>query len=183
MVRLVVFLLFIGSFSGLKGQMLRGLDKSPMDMAYYPDNFAHDRRNGEKAIVRVVYSRPQKQGREVFGELVPFDKVWRTGANEVTEIKIYQDIEVDGQKLPAGVYSLFSIPGKTEWTIIFSNDLDFWGSYSYDKSNDVLRVKANSEELSNPVEAFTIQFEKAQKNQAIMNMAWDNVIVKIPFEY
>jgi hypothetical protein len=93
-------------------QKFRKADQSPMDMAYFPDHFAHDRKEGEKAIVRVTYSRPLKNGREVFGKLVPYGKVWRTGANEATEIKFYQDVEFGGKKVKAGSYSLFTIPGK-----------------------------------------------------------------------
>ncbi len=156
-----VFLLaiFTTLFFGLsKAQDFRGPDKSPMDMAYFPDNFAHDRKDSEKAIIRVVYSRPQKNEREIFGKLVPFGEVWRTGANEVTEIKFYHDVELAGKDVKAGTYSLFTIPGEKQWTIILNSDLDYWGAYSYKASSDVLRVTAPSVSLSNPVEYFTIQF-------------------------
>ena len=113
MKRLFFALLFLALFSTVSNsQNFGGLDKSPMDMAYFPDNFAHDRKEGEKAVVRVTYSRPQKGGREIFGKLVPYGKVWRTGANEAIEIKFYQDVEIAGKKVKTGTYSLFTIPGE-----------------------------------------------------------------------
>ena len=79
-------------------------------MAYFPNNFAHDRKGEQEAVIRVIYSRPQKSGREIFGNLVPWKKVWRAGANEATEIKFYKDVEIGGKKVKAGTYSLFAIP-------------------------------------------------------------------------
>jgi len=163
-------------------QDFRGPDESPMDMAYYPDNFAHDRKPGDNAVIRVIYSRPKKNGREIFGKLVPYDKVWRTGANEATEIKFYQDVEFGGKKLKAGTYSLFTIPGKKEWTIILNSDLDYWGAYSYNDKNDVLRMSVPAMELNSTVENFTIQFENKGDKEGIMNLAWDKTVVKVPFK-
>jgi hypothetical protein len=115
----VLFLLLSITFM-CQAQKFRGLDKSVMDMAYYPDNFAHDvkfapEKVGKEAFVRVTYSRPAKKDREVFGgKLVPYDKVWRLGANEATEIKFYKNVTINGQKVEAGVYSLFAIPKADE---------------------------------------------------------------------
>jgi len=164
------------------GQTFRGLDKSPMDMAYYPDNFAHDRKPGEKAIIRVTYSRPSKNNREIFGKLVPFNKVWRAGANEASEIKFYEDVELAGKKVKAGTYSLFTIPGEKEWVIILNSDLDYWGAYSYKADNDVLRVIVPVNSLSNVVENFSIQFESAGEKQGLMKMAWDKTVITVPFK-
>ena len=166
------------------GQSFSKTDKSPVDIAYLPNDFAHDRkfepeRNlPESAIIRVIYGRPQMKGREVFGNLVTYGKVWRTGANEATEIKVYQDITIGGKKLKAGTYALFSIPNKEEWTLIFNSDLDEWGAYSYDESHDVLRVPATVKENAETVEAFTIQFDDQK-----MMMAWDKTIVEVSIEY
>ena len=174
-----VFIILL--FSGVSvAQNFRGPDESPMDMAYFPDNFAHDRKPGEKAIVRVTYSRPKKNGREIFGKLVPYGKVWRTGANEATEIKFYQDVELGGKKVKAGTYSLFTIPGEKEWTIILNSDLDYWGAYSYKASNDVLRVTAPSTELNTAVQDFTIQFGSKGEKQGAMKLAWDKTAVEVP---
>ena len=94
------------------GQSFAKVDKSTLDIAYLPHNFAHDRENGELAIAKVTYSRPLKKDREIFGNLVPYGKVWRTGANESTEIKFYRDVNFGGQHIKAGTYSLFTIPGE-----------------------------------------------------------------------
>jgi len=159
------------------------LDKSPMDIAYFPDNFAHDRKPAEKAIVRVTYSRPQKNGREIFGKLVPYRKVWRTGANEATEIKFFQDVELGGKKVKAGTYSLFTIPGEKEWTIILNNDLDYWGAYSYNEKNDVVRVVAPVSKLNNTLGSFTIRFINREDKQGAMQLAWDKAVAEVPIKY
>lgn len=178
-----LFLLFsILSFT-LSAQSFRSLDKSPMDVAYLPDNFAHDRDPGQKAVVKVYYSQPQKKGREIFGFKVPYGKVWRTGANEAVEFKAYQDIEIGGKKLKAGTYSLFTIPGEKQWTVIINSDLDYWGAYSYNEDKDVLRVTVDSKSLSEVVEAFSIRFEDQGGKKAVMRMAWDKTLVEVPLAY
>jgi Protein of unknown function (DUF2911) len=183
----IISLLFLNvlalSGAGVYSQSLRGMDKSPMDMAFFPDNFAHDRKDGESAIVRVIYSRPQKDGRDVFGKLVPYGKVWRTGANEATEIMLYQDVTFNGHLLPKGRYSLFTIPGSSEWTIIFNSDLDYWGAYSYDKDKDVLRIPAKASQASESAEAFTIQFGRNGEKLGVMKLVWDKTEVDVPFTY
>lgn len=176
----VIFLLLLSNVT--QAQNFRGPDKSPMDMAYFPDNFAHDRKPGEKAIARVTYSRPAKNGRDIFGKLIPYGKVWRTGANEASEIKFYQEVELGGKKVKAGTYSLFTIPGEKEWTVILSNDLDYWGAYSYNPKNDVLRITAPVTALNNAVENFTIQFESKGEKQGTMKMAWDKTVVAVPLK-
>lgn len=172
-------------------QKMRGIDKSPMDMAYYPDNFAHDRKFAPKligdmpAIVRVTYSRPAKKDREVFGtKIVPYGEVWRLGANESTEIKFYQDVTIQGKKVKAGTYSLFAIPTATEWTIILNKDLDFWGAYSYNKDNDVLRVSVPTKKTDEMIENFSIQCIKGSNDkETIMKMAWDTTLVEVPISF
>lgn len=172
-------------------QKMRGIDKSPMDMAYYPDNFAHDRKFAPKligdmpAIVRVTYSRPAKKDREVFGtKIVPYGEVWRLGANESTEIKFYQDVTIQGKKVKAGTYSLFAIPTATEWTIILNKDLDFWGAYSYNKDNDVLRVSVPTKKTDEVIENFSIQCGKGNSDkETTMKMAWDTTLVEVPISF
>ncbi|MFT7031540.1 MAG: hypothetical protein ACJA2S_000030 [Cyclobacteriaceae bacterium] len=161
----------------------RGLDKSPMDVAYLPDNFAHDRDPGQKAIVKVYYSRPQKKGRDLFGTKVPYGKVWRTGANEAAEIKTYQEITIGGKKLKAGNYSLFTIPNEKEWTILISSDLDYWGAYSYKENSDLLSFKVPVKTLPEVLEAFSIKFEGQGDNAAVMRLGWDKTMVEVPLKY
>lgn len=167
---LTVILLALGTVA--EAQNFRGMDKSPLDNAYFPDHFAHDRKPGDEAVIRVTYSRPQANGREVLGNLVPYGEVWRTGANEAPEVKLYKDVTIDGQKLSAGTYSLFTIPEKDSWTIIFNKDLNYWGAYSYDQKQDVLRVSAPAKPLEQPLEAFSIQFEEGEGDTAIMHLGW-----------
>ncbi|TKT88685.1 DUF2911 domain-containing protein [Dyadobacter frigoris] len=174
-------MLFIGAISA-NAQTFRGLDASPMDKAFYPDNFSHDRKGDDKALVRVTYSRPAKKNREVIGKLVPFGKVWRVGADESTEIKFYQDATIQGQKVKAGTYALFAIPGETEWTIILNKDLDYWGAYSYKEADDVLRVKVPAKKTAENIENFTIQFAKVD-NGAVMKFGWENTVVETPITF
>ena len=173
-----------------KGQKLRGLDKSPMDMAYYPDDFAHDRKFapakvGDKVFARVTYSRPAKNGREVFGKLVPYGKVWRVGANEATEVKFFTDATIQGKTIKAGVYSLYAIPNETEWTLIFNSDLDQWGAYSYKPELDVVRLTAPVRKPEEPLENLSIQFKKASDkvNEAVMMIAWDTTLIDVPISF
>jgi hypothetical protein len=152
-----------------------------MDMAYLPDNFAHDRKKDDKAIIRVTYSRPSRNGRELFGsKLVPYGKVWRAGANEAAEIRFYQDVTLGGQPVKAGMYSLFAIPEKEAWTIILNSDLDYWGAYSYRQEADVVRVQAAVSVLEESVEAFTIQFKAEGAGKATMMLAWGTTLVSVP---
>lgn len=174
-------MLFIGAISA-NAQTFRGLDASPMDKAFYPDNFSHDRKGDDKALVRVTYSRPAKKNREVIGKLVPFGKVWRVGADESTEIKFYQDATIQGQKIKAGTYALFAIPGETEWTIILNKDLDYWGAYSYKEADDVLRVKVPAKKTADNIENFSIQFAKADGG-AVMKFGWENTVVETPITF
>ena len=179
---LVLILLTFG-MEFCQGQYFSGLDKSPMDAAYFPDNFAHDRKPGEKAVVKVTYSRPARNGRDLFGGLVPYGEVWRTGANEATEIRVYQPLLLLGQPVEPGVYSLFTIPEKDNWTIILNEDLDYWGSYSYLQDHDVLRVKAPVHSLDRNIEIFTIQFESTGEHSGKMQFAWGETLVELPLEY
>jgi hypothetical protein len=170
-------------------QEFRGLDKSPLDRAYLPDNFAHDRKFaperklGETAIIKVDYSRPQKKGREVFGGIVKFNEVWRLGANETTEIKVYKDIHIGGKLLKMGTYSMFAIPTKDKWTIIFNSDLDSWGHYNYNKDHDILRIETPVIENKELIEALSIQFEDLEKEKAVMYIAWDMAKVELAVSY
>lgn len=179
----LTIILFVSIFSLSQAQNFRKPDKSPMDMAYYPDHFAHDRKEGEKAVIRITYSRPLKNEREVFGKLVPYGQVWRTGANESPEIKFYQDVDLNGKKIKAGSYSLFTIPGEKEWTIILNSDLDYWGAFKYNEKNDVLRVTAPVSQLNESLENFSILFEKKGEKQGVMKLGWDKTVVEVPFSY
>lgn len=97
-----------------------------------------------EATITISYGQPSMNDREIFGDLVPYEKIWRTGANEATTFETDKEIGINGKVLPAGKYALFTIPGEKEWTIIFNSVTEQWGAYNYDDSKDVLRVKAKA---------------------------------------
>lgn len=181
-----LFGLFCLTIGATNAQTFRGLDKTPMDMAYYPDDYAHDRKfapakiGTDKAMVRVTYNRPFKNGREIFGKLVPYGKVWRAGANEAPEIKFYQDVTIGGKKVPAGNYALLTIPNEKEWTIILSSDVDQWGAYSYNEALDVVRVNVPVQKAESALENFSIQFAKKDAKNTTMYIGWDTTVVAVP---
>jgi hypothetical protein len=136
----------------------------------------------EDTYVKVTYNQPHKRGRSVFGDLVPYGEVWRTGANEATEITITEDIEMAGNRIEAGTYSLFTIPGKDEWTIILNGELGQWGSYNYNEESDVVRFTVPSGLTDAVWEPFTIAFEQ-NNSEAEMRMMWDRTMVSIPIKF
>jgi hypothetical protein len=167
-----------------QAQKFRGLDKSPRDIAYFPDHFAHDRKDGEKALIKVSYSRPFLNGREIFGKKEPFGKVWRLGADESTEIRFYQDATFGGKKVKAGTYSMFAIPNEKEWTVILSSDVDYWGAYKYKQENDVLRVTVPvSPKPAVPIENFSIVFTGEKPDKAVMALGWESTVVEVPITF
>jgi hypothetical protein len=127
---------------------------------------------GDLAI-SITYSSPGVKNRAIWGELVPFDKVWRTGANEATTIEVSRDCKVGGAALKAGKYSLFSIPGEKEWTIIFNTVPDQWGAYKYDETKDALRIKVTPKESSE----FNERLKFEIKSDGKVSLAWEKLMV------
>lgn len=130
--------------------------------------------------LRIVYSQPHKRGRTIFGGLVPYEKVWRTGANDATEMTITEPITLNGYTLKAGTYSLFAIPHPTSWTIIINGDLGQWGAFNYDIAKDVLRFDVPVETNNVIYEPFTILTEQANE-KGVIRFLWDSVRVNVPF--
>lgn len=128
----------------------------------------------------VVYSRPSAKEREIFGKLVPYDAVWRTGANATTKISFDSEITFGGKKVPAGEYVLFTIPGKDQWTVILYGDTKVANAGLYDKKNDVARITVNPIELKSPVESFTIGFDDLRDDSATLFLDWGTVRVPVP---
>jgi hypothetical protein len=126
--------------------------------------------------VSIAYGSPAVKGRKIWGELVPFDKVWRSGANEATTIEVSRDTKVGGQALKAGKYALFTIPGEKEWTIIFNSVPEQWGSYKYDESKDALRIKATPEKSAALTERLTYSVV-SENGTGKISLAWENLIV------
>lgn len=171
----LLLLLTIGTVftSEATAQKFSGLDKSPADLAYYPASS----RETDKAV-RVIYSRPQLKGRSM-DELAPVGKVWRTGANESTEITFYKDAKVGGKSIKAGTYSLFTIPGEDEWTVILNKNLHQWGAFSYDSDADVARVNVKPTKDNDNLEAFSIAFD----DDGTMVMGWGTTRVAVPMSF
>jgi Protein of unknown function (DUF2911) len=124
----------------------------------------------------ITYSRPGVKGRQIWGALVPYDQVWRTGANEATAISFSDDVSINGQALPKGTYSLHSIPGKDSWTLIFNKVADQWGSYSYDATKDALRVTTKPEKAA-ATEWLTFEVPQLTSDKATVVLRWENVAV------
>jgi hypothetical protein len=138
----------------------------------------------KNTYLKITYSQPLKNNREIFGKLVPYDQVWRTGANEATEITITNDIFVNGISLKAGTYSFFTIPGMEKWTIIFNNDLGLWGSYNYNPKMDAVRFDVPIKSIPENVifEPFTIRIDQ-KTDTAELFLLWDNVQVSFPIQF
>lgn len=133
------------------------------------------------ADVTIAYSRPSAKGRVIFGDLVPFDKIWRTGANAATKISFSQDVKIEGAAVKAGEYSVFTIPGKDKWTIVLNADVKAsTGSYTQDK--DVLRFSVAPMPLTNKVETFSITFNDLTSNSATVELSWDKTAVRFKVE-
>src|SRR5215203_7193 len=130
--------------------------------------------------VELSYSRPNVKGRKVFGDLVPFGKVWRTGANQATTLNFSEEVMIGGTKVPAGKYGLVSIPDKSEWTLILTKQLDVTNPAAYKQEHDVVRVKAKTTATASPVETFTMQFANVKATGADLQISWDNTWVTLP---
>lgn len=160
------------------------LDKSPMDMSYCPQNYPILKMNGKAAdipLARVVYSRPQKAGREIFGNLVKYDQVWRLGANEATEIEFFKPVTINGKLIVKGRYSMYAICEESKWTLIINSEKDIWG-LSYNQKKDVVRIDIPVQKTDDIVEAYTMYFEDVKGGSNLI-ILWDNVKVSMPFSY
>jgi DUF2911 family protein len=161
------------------------VDKSPMDMSYYPADYPvlkiQDKAT-EPLVARVIYSRPQKKGRKVFGDLVANGQVWRLGANEATEIEFFKDVKIDNKKLKKGRYTLYALVDTGKWTIILNKETDTWGAFRYDSSKDVLRATVPVQKQSVSIEIFSMAFDKTRTGADLV-MNWDDVLVRLPIAW
>jgi hypothetical protein len=161
------------------------LDKSPMDMSYCPANYPGLRVQGKPTdplIARVIYSRPQRDGRTIFDSLVAYGKVWRMGANEATEIEFFKPVTIGGKNIDKGRYTLYCIPEKDKWTIILNKETDTWGAYGYDEKKDLLRVDVPVQKQTTSTEALVMAFEKSASGANLV-IVWDNVKVALPIAF
>ena len=131
--------------------------------------------------IEIVYSRPGVKGRPIFGGLVPYGQVWRTGANNATKITFSTPVKLNGAEIPAGTYALYTIPGETEWTIVISKDTAA-SIFNYNQTNDLVRVKATPVKLSQLIETFTIEFTDIRDESATLNLLWEKTLVPVKIE-
>ncbi len=157
------------------------IDASPLDVVYFPLNVTKAKDNAAP-LIRVLYARPNRSGREIFGVLEQYGKVWRFGANENTEIHFFKNVHIGGKKIRAGRYSLFAIPNKDNWTLIVNKQTDKWGAFSYDLQKDIVRVTVPVEKLEKTIEIFSITFNEILDG-ANMIMAWDKTQASLPIKF
>ncbi len=130
--------------------------------------------------INIEYSRPSMKGRKIFGGLVPYNELWRTGANASTKVTFSENVKIAGQELKKGTYAIFSIPGEKEWTIIIHKNLDHWGTDDYKQEEDVFRLMVKPVSLSAPVESFTMSVDNLKNASCEITMAWEKTSVSIP---
>lgn len=155
------------------------LDVSPMDVVLF-------RNADEEPVARVLYSRPQIGDREeIFGgeedNVVQYGKVWRTGANEATELTLYSDMTVGGKLIKAGTYTLFTIPEQNEWTVILNNSTNIWGAYDYHVEKDQVRIKVPVKKSDVDIEALSMAFAETPEG-ALLQIGWDDRYIEVPFK-
>ena len=179
---LIVSICCFSICTGTAQTKLPPVDKSPMDMSYYPNSYPvlkiQDKAT-EPLMTRVIYSRPQKNGRVIFGDLLEYGKVWRLGANEATEIEFYQNAKINNIKIKKGRYTLYCIPYTDKWTFIVNKETDTWGSFKYDAKKDIVRMDVPIQKQTEMTEEFVMAFEKAAMGTNLI-VAWEDVKVSLP---
>jgi hypothetical protein len=160
-------------------------DKTHMDMSYFPSNYALDKAQQKpvQLVIRVIYSRPHKRDRPViFGDStspVPYNRIWRLGANESTEIEFMKPVQINNKKISAGRYTVYAIPQKDKWTLIINSNLFTWGDFNYDPLKDVVKIDLPVNNTKFPLETFLLYFQKTNTG-CNMIMSWDTVAVSLP---
>jgi hypothetical protein len=182
---LLLTIIIFSSIAGFTQSKFPPLDKSPMDMSYYPNGYPvlkiQDKIT-EPLIARVIYSRPQKNGRNIFGELVEYGKVWRMGANEATEIEFFKTVRINDKKVKKGRYTLYCIPYADKWTVIINKETDTWGSFKYDEKKDLLRIDVPVQKQAEVLDAAVMVFEKTPTGANLL-ISWDEVRVSLPIAF
>ena len=174
MKQLLTIILIGFSTSGFSQEKISFLTPPPSPDASFTQEFV-------KGEITITYSRPLARGRKIFGGLVPFDSLWRTGASSATMVKLTEEIIIGNKSINAGKYALFTIPGEKEWTIIINADTTLHGSFGYDSKKDIHRFKVQPLKTEKFREAFTIDMnELTRTGEAILSLSWENTLVKIP---
>jgi len=160
-------------------------DRSPMDMVYFPTDYPLLKMTGKTSfppLMRIIYSRPQKQGRPIFGGLVKYDVPWRLGANEATEVEFFSDATVAGKTVKAGRYILYCIPQETKWTFFLNSNLYSWG-LEQNRLKDLMHFEVPVEKTNLAIEYFTIACEKKSDKNTALIFLWDDVKTKLPVSF
>ena len=172
-IRLIIIGLSVLFSKGISAQRLGQLDKNPHDIVY-------NRMNDEEVPqVKVVYGRPNTMDKKVFGTRVPYGKIWRTGSNEATEIRFYQDVMFGGEFIEAGTYVLYTIPNKKTWTIILNKNTDSYGTFFYNPEDDIVNLEIQTTK-GEMLENFSIGFKNRKHGSSQMVLAWATTRVQIP---
>jgi len=130
--------------------------------------------------ITIVYSRPGVKGRTIFGGIVPYGQVWRTGANQATKVTFSTPVKLEGADIPAGTYALFTIPGEQEWTIIINKNTNQWGAFQYNEKDDFVRFKVSPVTLQETsIETFAIEFNRILDESALLELVWEKTVVPI----
>lgn len=164
-------------------------DVSPGDMVHYPDNsrfqnyLKPEELASAKPKVQLTYSRPQMNGRKIFGELIPYGEVWRLGANESTELTLFQNVMIGGQEIRAGRYNLYAEINEKEWKFILNTDMPAWGSYNRDESKDVAMISVPVTQDTNSLEALSIIFKEKDTNTVELVVGWDKTRAALPITF
>ena len=161
------------------------VDLSPMDISYLPDDYPILKMTNKiktPPVARVIYSRPHRQGRKILGSLLKYGEPWRLGANESTELDVFQPLSINKKNIPVGRYVLYCIPEPDSWTIVFNSNLDCWG-LKQDSTKDLYRFKIPVTIKNQSVEYFSMVFQPAASGTADLVMAWDNVEARLPVQY
>ena len=178
----ILSLVLIFAFYVAQAQKPTDLDKSPMDMSYWPMNYPTSKMAGkakDMPLARIIYGRPLKNGRTIFGGINRYDELWRLGANEATELELFRNVKIGGKLVAKGRYTMYCIPSENKWTLIVNKDNYSWGHFTYDSKKDVVRTDVDIDKTDEVIEAFTIYFDDT-KTGANLVFLWDNVKAVLP---
>jgi hypothetical protein len=151
------------------------LDKSPMDMSYWPINYPILKMDGTaKAmpVARIIYGRPLKNGRNIFGGILKYNALWRLGANEATEIEFFRSVKISGKLIARGRYTMYCIPLENKWTLIINSDNYSWGQFTYNPKKDIVRTDIDIDKSNDTIEAFTMYFDETRRGANLIFL-WD----------
>ena len=175
-IKIIIFTYTVILYSlNTAAQGFKNLDNVAHDISYFRETRV------TPPVVKVIYGRPTAKSSQIFGNKIPFGELWRTGANEATEVKLYKDVQFGNTFVKAGTYVLVTIPGEKEWEVILNSNLDVWGAFQYDPSADVARIKVPVSKAEN-LETFSIAFKKIAQKELLMVLGWGATRVKVPLE-